>query len=455
MEPRPPFLFILLALLLSSTVTISSSLSHNSTSPSPPQISPTKSPSPSAPSPTPTKPSFSPPAPKPSTSPSAPSTLDPKQLLALQSLNIPTVKDPCIQPSLHNTTLCDNGKPFRHLLSLRLVNCSDDVEMSITALKSLSTLQDLEFLNCPIQPVHFPAELIASLRSFSCINSLRKLTGVFLGRLKNLTDLTVSQVTVNASGPIVIFGNLKKLRSVTISNANLTGYLPKRWHLNYTHIDLSGNRLKGRVPSSLTLLGDLEFLNLSSNTLSGELPTSLGDLLSLTNVSFASNSLSGPIPDSMSEIPGLVHLDLSSNQFNGTIPKFISEMKQLKYLNLENNNFQGIMPFNGSFIKRLVVFKVGGNSNLCYNHTIISSKLKLGIAPCDKDGFPVSPPPARSSDSYDSSSSGDDDESSDGSSKSKDDHRHGPSKIVLGVAIGLSSIIFLIVFLVLLSKRCG
>ncbi|KAJ4982242.1 hypothetical protein NE237_033079 [Protea cynaroides] len=421
-------------------------------SPPPPDISPIKSPS--KPSPSPSFPSS---PPKPSPSPSVHSQLDPKQLQALRSFNIPTAKDPCFQPSLHNATLCDSGKPFRHLVSLRLINCSDDVEMSTTALKSLITLQDLEFLNCPIPPVHFPNELISSLRSFTCINSLHKLTGVWLSRLNNLTDLTVSQVTVNTRGPSFILGNMKKLKSVTMSNTNLTGNLPQKWHLNLTHIDLSGNRLKGKVPTSLTLLSDLEFLNLSSNALTGELPSSLGDLLSLQNVSFASNSLSGAIPESMLEIPGLLHLDLSSNQFNGTIPKFLTRMKELKYLNLENNNFEGVIPFNGSFIKSLAMFKVGGNSNLCYNHSILSSKLKLGIAPCDKDGLPVSPPPDSSYDSSGSSddSSSDDDSSENDSSPSKSDHRHGPSKIVLGVAIGLSSIVFLIVFLVLLSKWCG
>ncbi|XP_043690417.1 receptor-like protein 51 isoform X3 [Telopea speciosissima] len=457
MEPQTST-FLIILLLLSDNISISycasSSLSPE-TSP-PPDISPIKSPSspskPTRPSPSPSLPS----PPKSSPSPSVRSELDPKQLQALRSLNIPTAKDPCFQPSLHNATFCDSGKPFRHLVSLRLINCSDDVQMSITALKSLSTLQDLQFLNCPIPPVHFPDEFIASLRSFTCVNSLHKLTGVWLGRLANLTDLTVSQVMVNTRGPSIILGNMKKLRSVTISNTNLTGILPKKWHLNLTHIDLSGNRLKGKVPTSITLLLDLEFLNLSSNALTGVLPSSLGDLLSLRNVSFASNSLSGQIPDSMSEIPGLVYLDLSSNQFNGTIPKFLTEMKELKYLNLEHNNFHGVMPFNGSFIKRLVVFKIGGNSNLCYNHSTISSKLKLGIAPCDKDGLPVSPPPDTSFDSTGSSDGSSSDDSSDNdSSPPQNDHRHGPSKIVLGVAIGLSSIVFLIVFLVLLSKRCG
>lgn len=176
-------------------------------------------------------------------------------------------------------------------------------------------------------------------------------------------------------------------------------------------------------------------------------------------MSLASNSLSGSVPDSMSAMPALFHLDLGSNQLNGTIPKFISEMKNLKYLNLERNNFHGVMPFNASFIKRLIVFRIGGNSELCYNHTTISSKLKLGIAPCDKHGLPIPPPPAKDSpgDDDDSSSSRSSDyvDDSDGEDSDNSHDHHGPSKVVLGVAIGLSSMVFLIVFLVLLSKWCG
>ncbi|KAM3748397.1 hypothetical protein ACB098_05G105800 [Castanea mollissima] len=457
-SPPLPFFFTLL-LLFSTAAAAAATKTHSPPISLPPTPSPKSSPTPTIPSPesspTPATPSSPSPSSPSSPSSSSSSTLDPKQLRALQSLNIPTSKDPC-QPKNNATLLCDSSKPFRHLLSLTLSNCSsDDVALSFTALKSLSSLHSLSFLNCPISPIRFPTDLSSSLHSFTCINSLKRLTGVWLSRLQNLTDLTVSSTVISASGPFVILGNMKKLTSITISHANLTGYIPKHLNLNFTHIDLSANKLRGKIPTSVTLLENLESLNLSSNALVGEIPTSFGDLISLKNVSLASNSLSGSIPDSMSAIPGLVHVDLSSNQFNGTIPRFLSELKSLKYLNLANNEFQGVMPFNGSFIKRLDVFKVGGNTNLCYNHSVLSSKLKLGIAPCDKHGLPMSPPASKADSSAEDSSSDSDYDESDGSdSSNKKEHHHGPSKVVLGVAIGLSSIVFLIVFLVLLSKWC-
>ncbi|KAB2060717.1 hypothetical protein ES319_A10G038000v1 [Gossypium barbadense] len=435
MKPPPPslnslplFLFLLLSAVISAATTTT-----NATSKLPPAPSPTTE--------------------TPSSSSSSSSTLDPKQIEALESLNIPTARDPCIQPSPHNATVCDSSKPFRHLVSLHLSNCSSDLSLSFTALKSLSSVHSLSFTNCHTSSIRFPYDLSLSLTSFTCIRSLRRLTGVWLSRFVNLTDLTVSFTPVNTSGLYVILGNMHKLKTITISHANLTGSLPRHLHLNLTHVDLSDNKLKGNIPTSLTLLEDLEYLNLSSNGLNGEIPTEFGDLISLRNLSLASNSFSGSIPESISAIPGLVHVDLSNNQLNGTVPRFFSQLKGLKVLNLENNELHGVLPFNASFIKKLAVFKVGGNSNLCYNHSVLSSKMKLGIARCDKHGLPMSPPPSKES-SGDSDLSDYEDDSADDTSENKE-HHHGPNKVVLGVAIGLSSIVFLIVFLVLLSKWCG
>ncbi|KAK7247183.1 hypothetical protein RIF29_42060 [Crotalaria pallida] len=438
MKPSPPpsLLLILLFLFLFSTITITNSISPSL----PPTPSPTSSPSPSSPS-----------------SHYYYSPLDPTQLKALQSLNIPTTKNPCSQPSFHNATLCDSSKPFSHLISLQLSNCSTFLSLSYTALKSLSTLHSLHLINCPITPIHFPPQLSSSLQSFSSINSFHKLSGVWLSHLANLTDLSLFNLQLKASGLYVILAHMTKLKTLTISNANLTGFLPKHIHSNLTHIDLSGNKLKGTIPPSITMLDTLESLNLSSNGFKGEIPFSLGDLISLKNLSLASNSFSGTVPDSISAIPGLVHMDLSSNNLNGTIPKFLTEIKSIKYLNLANNNFHGVLPFNLSFMKRIQVLKVGGNSNLCYNHSVLSSKLKLGIAPCDKHGMPLSPPPAKGSSSSDDDDSSDDDyddSSDDDGSSHKKEHHHGPNKVVLGVAIALSSFVFLIVFLILCSKCC-
>ncbi|XP_072993491.1 receptor-like protein 51 [Typha latifolia] len=441
MDPKTTLSLLLLLLLLSS-IHVTSTAIHDH--PIPPSPSPTSSPRAREPGPITSSPS------------SSSSTLDPRQLTALQSIGLPVShRDPC--SSSNSTVTCDASSPFRHVTSLLLANCSPDLDLSPTALRSLSSsLHSLSFLNCPITPPKHLPFLLPLLSSFSTAGSLRRVSGVWLARLRNLTFLSVVGVPVVATQPIVIVSQMRNLTSLTISNANLSGLVPHHWHsLELTHIDFSSNHLTGPIPSSISVLGSLESINLCSNKLSGVVPDSIGDLASLKNATLSNNSLSGQIPTSVSELSELVHLDLSFNQFNGSIPKFFSEMKRLKVLNLENNNFQGVVPFNASFIARLQVFKVGGNSNLCYNHTLLSSKLKLGIAPCDRHGHPVSPPPDLSTRSDSSDYSEDDGNDGGDDSGNGGQGHHGPSKLVLGVAIGLSCLVFLVLFLVCLSKVCG
>lgn len=216
-------------------------------------------------------------------------------------------------------------------------------------------------------------------------------------------------------------GPMKFQHSVTMSEMNLTEFQPKNWPSNLTFIDLSGKNLVGTIP------------------------TSIGNLLHLQNLSLASNSLSGPIPNFISAMHELVHLDLSSNQLNGTVPKFISEMNNLKFLNLEKNRFRGTLPFNETFISRLVVFKIGWNIDLCYNHTTVSQDMELGISPCDKHGLPIAKPMAK----YLANDCDCDDK--DDKAMKPHDHQN-PQRAVVVLACVFSCVAFLIILLVYLSK---
>lgn len=347
---------------------------------------------------------------------SSSSPLDPKQLKALKSLKIltTTTKDPCNSNDNNNssssTITCDNASPFRHVTSLSFKNCSSSLSLPYRTLKPLSeSLLSLSFHNCPsLSP---PKHLPISLHSFTAVSSFHHrngLSGVYLARLVNLTNLNISSIPISTSGLYVILGNMRKVTSLTISNSRLSGNIPKSFHSNLTYIDLSKNLLKGTIRTSVSLLE-------------------------------------------------LTHLDLSGNQLNGTVPSFLSEIKSLKHLNLADNSFHGVLPFNASFIKNLDFFEVRGNSGLCYNHTVVSSKLNLGIAPCDKYGLPLSSQPQKEDSTSDDEEEEEDDYDDDyeGGNENEKEEQHGSNKIVLGVAIGLSSLVFLIIFLILLARWCG
>ncbi|CAI0391967.1 unnamed protein product [Linum tenue] len=51
---------------------------------------------------------------------------------------------------------------------------------------------------------------------------------------------------------------MNKLRSLTITNANLTGSIPKHLVENLTRVDLLENMPKGRIPSSISILENLK-----------------------------------------------------------------------------------------------------------------------------------------------------------------------------------------------------
>lgn len=121
-------------------------------------------------------------------------------------------------------------------------------------------------------------------------------------------------------------------------------------------------------------------------------------------------------------------------------------------MNLADNSFHGVLPFNESFIKQLEFFQVRGNSGLCYNNSVLSWKLNLGVAPCDKYGLPLSSPPQKEEEEEEDSTLSEEEEEDDYGDGDKKEEKHESNKIVLGVAIGLSSLVFLIVFLILLAK---
>ncbi|XP_037409893.1 receptor-like protein 51 [Triticum dicoccoides] len=386
--------------------------------------------------------------------------LDPQQLLALRALGLGARRagDPCDAGGAVAAS-CDAGAPFRRVTSLALTNCSDTTSVSAAALEALApSLRALAFSDCPAAPPRLlpPEQLAAGLLSFSCTASLGRLSAVWLSRLANLTELTVANTPLATGSPselAVVISHMDHLNRLTISNANLSGFLPHHWHCpNLTHLDLSGNRISGAIPDTITHLGGITHLNLSSNALKGQIPAHIGDLIWLTTVDLSNNSLSGGIPETVSTLPELEVLNLGSNRLNGSIPPFLSEMRGLKELNLENNDFDGVVPFSARFLSRLQVFRAAGNGKLCYNRSELSAEVAVGVAPCDKYGFPVTAPPATAQ--SEKSTAGYDDGGSDGDADGGDDARGGPSAVVLGLAIGLSCLAFVIILVVCLCKVC-
>ncbi|XP_056865726.1 receptor-like protein 33 [Raphanus sativus] len=88
-----------------------------------------------------------------------------------------------------------------------------------------------------------------------------------------------------------------------------------------TAIDLSGNKLRGKIPESIGLLKDLIVLNLSSNGFAGNIPSSLANQTQLESLDLSHNKLTGEIPPSLGDLTSLSYIKLSQNQLHGLIPQ--------------------------------------------------------------------------------------------------------------------------------------
>ncbi|KAH7686275.1 Non-specific serine/threonine protein kinase protein [Dioscorea alata] len=270
---------------------------------------------------------------------------------------------------------------------------------------------------------------------------------------RHIISLTLSNCTSLPSLSLSL-RSFSSLSSLSFINCSVP---PPRHLPSSLHSFTSNSSLRHLSSLLLSRLHNLTSISILSVPITGSgLPLILSQMPHLLSLTISQSNLSGPLPSSLFSLP-LTHLDLSSNNLNGTLPIFPASSTHLQYLNLENNNFHGVIPYNSSFITRLQLFKVSGNPNLCYNHSILSSKLSLGVAKCDQYGLPISPPPAADSPRKSNSDDSLDDED-DGSLKSTNGEHHGgggPNKLVLGVAITLSFLVFLVIFLLCISKACG
>ena len=111
-----------------------------------------------------------------------------------------------------------------------------------------------------------------------------------------------------------------------------------------TSLDLTQNRLIGRIPPALGRLGRLQVLDLHGNQLSGEIPPELGELFDLQVLDLSHNNLSGVIPTELAGLTQLQRLSLSFNKLSGGIPPELGGLTHLQALFLDRNGLSGAIP---------------------------------------------------------------------------------------------------------------
>ncbi|VFQ59305.1 unnamed protein product [Cuscuta campestris] len=122
-----------------------------------------------------------------------------------------------------------------------------------------------------------------------------------------------------------------RVTSVSLSNANLSGYIPSELGAlsSLSSLSLSHNSFCGPLPPQITALTHITHLDLSSNLLNGSLPPELNSLSNLAGtLNLSYNRFSGEIPASYGLFPVILSLDLRHNNLTGKIPPVGSLLNQ-------------------------------------------------------------------------------------------------------------------------------
>ncbi|MFS7998014.1 putative leucine-rich repeat domain superfamily [Helianthus anomalus] len=108
--------------------------------------------------------------------------------------------------------------------------------------------------------------------------------------------------------------------SITVTVKGVDQYFPQL-SVEYTIVDLLGNKFEGEMPNIIGKLKSLIVLNLSHNSLAGQIPHSLGNISEIESLDLSWNQLTGEIPQSLADLTFLEFLNLSQNHLLGHIPQ--------------------------------------------------------------------------------------------------------------------------------------
>ncbi|KAJ7974795.1 Leucine-rich repeat receptor protein kinase [Quillaja saponaria] len=214
---------------------------------------------------------------------------------------------------------------------------------------NLGQLVSLQYVNLASNHLDgvMPNTLVKNVRHLDV--SSNSLEGEFykiLGYNKNINYLDISYNKIKGLLPENVADMMPALSDLLIGNNLIMGSIPNSLcKLKLTTLDLSRNKLSGKIPKCWDGRTLLELINLSSNELSGSIPSSIGNISSLQWLNLSNNSLKGELPLALKNCTNLEILDLGENQFSGHLPSWIGEnFSSLQNLRIPKNMFTGSIP---------------------------------------------------------------------------------------------------------------
>ncbi|RID71411.1 hypothetical protein BRARA_C03351 [Brassica rapa] len=282
--------------------------------------------------------------------------------------------------SLHSLTALDlssndfNGQIMSSLGNLSLLTSLDlsynrfsgQIPSSIG---NLSHLTSLDFSDNQLSgPVNFTTFSHLKSLYYLHLSNLNTTTTVDLSYIMScfkslyLLDLSGNHVSVTNKSSATYDLVMQPIQSLLLSDCGIIEFpeLVKTKQL-LTDLDVSKNKLKGKVPSWLWTLPYLRHVDLSNNNLINfERSPRSGPSLMMAALLVSNNNFTGNIPSFICELPSLRTLDLSNNNFDGVIPSCMANLRRtLSDLNLAQNRLHGGLP--EYILKYLRSFDVGHN----------------------------------------------------------------------------------------------
>ncbi|XP_058735703.1 polygalacturonase inhibitor 2-like [Vicia villosa] len=249
----------------------------------------------------------------------------------------------------------------------------------------------LDNLNLP-QPVQIPPAITnLPFLLFLSLNNNPNLVGPIPSTISNLTRLEyffLSHTSISGEIPNTLSNNkrlisldfsyskltgtlpatlpsLPKISGIIFSGNKLTGTIPESYGSfpkSFTVLNLSRNRLSGKIPASLAKL-NLLFVELEQNMLEGDASVFFGSKKSTFKILLGKNSFAFDI-GKVGLSKDLHALDLSNNKIYGFLPEGLTKLKFLNKLNVSNNNLCGQIPQGGK-MQRFDESSYAHNKCLC------------------------------------------------------------------------------------------